>query len=264
MGHKPVRGKIITNTTGRVLVVGDPHGCYDECVELLDQWQATSKDTIIFAGDMTDRGPESGKCVDLSKAHEGVLGNHDKKHLSYWLQILRGDKLEKVPDHHAKTMSQLNEDHYAYLESMPHFIRLPQYNSVVVHAGVFPGRTIEEQDLDHVLRIQYINPAVSTKSYWSIKRPVHSKENEQEVMYDPSFKFWTHWWDGPERIIFGHSVLNKPLITDKFVGIDGGCCFGEELWAWDCTNDMLVALPSRQVRTERPKLHYIHGDIGTY
>jgi hypothetical protein len=264
MGRKPVRGTSLTNTEGRIIVVGDLHGCYDEAVELLDQLKVTEKDTIVFAGDFVDRGPHNAKCVGLARKNHGVLGNHDEKHIRYWKQELRGESLTDLPEHHAQTRSQLTEDDYKYFESLPHYIRLPQYNSVVVHAGVFPGRTIEEQDVDHVLRIQYINPALSTKSYWSIKRPVHSKENEQEVVYDPSFRFWTHWWDGPERIIFGHSVLNKPLVTEKAVGIDGGCCFGDELWALVLPDNIIARLPSRQTKTTPPKLHYIHGDIGTY
>lgn len=204
------------------------------------------------------------KSVYLARQHKGVQGNHDEKHVRYWRQEQRGEKLENLPDTHAHTRSQLDEEDYAYFDSLPHFIRLPQYNAAVVHAGVFPGRTLEEQNINHLIRIQYINPAISEKSYWSIKRPVHSKENEQEVIYDSSFKFWTHWWDGQERIIFGHSVLNKPLVTDRFVGLDGGCCFGEALWCLSLPDNIVHVMPSRQIQTERPKLHMIHGDIGTY
>lgn len=262
MSFKPVKGKSVINTEGRVICIGDPHGCYEECMEMLDILKVTSKDTVIFSGDIVDRGPETGKCIELAMQNEAVIGNHEDKLLRYRKQEKNGEILTNLPEHHIRSREQLNEKHYLYLEQLPHYIRLPQYNSVIVHAGVFPGLTIEQQDADHMIRIQYINPNKSTKAYWSIKRPVITEG--EEIRVDDSYKFWIDWWDGPERIIFGHSVLNKPLLTDKFVGIDGGCCFGDELWALVLPDNEIVRIKSKQPKKDTLPLHLIYEDIGTY
>ena len=65
------------------------------------------------------------------------------------------------------------------------------------------------------------NMRLNEKSHWPSRVP----PSEQ------GWKFWHHFWDGPERIVFGHSVLTKPLVTEKVVGLDGGGVFGFELWA---------------------------------
>lgn len=68
MANKTVRSESIVNSTGRIIVVGDLHGCYAETIELLDQLQVTSCDTVIFCGDLVDRGPENKKCIFSTSA----------------------------------------------------------------------------------------------------------------------------------------------------------------------------------------------------
>lgn len=268
MGFKPVKGKTIINTEGRIIIIGDPHGCYQECIDMLELLKATTKDTIIFAGDMIDRGPDNDKCMDLAMEHEAILGNHENRHVRYCLQEEKEGFLDpsKMPETHVHTRSQLRPVHYEYMKSLPHFIRLPQYKHAVVHGGVWPGLSLEEQNEELLIRMQYINPEKSKKTFWANKRPVNSKENKLEVIYDDSFKFWTHWWDGEERIVFGHSVLNMPLETDKAVGIDGGCVFGLELWAYVLPEMKVYRVPSRNpnLAERNRKIFMITDTVGTY
>jgi hypothetical protein len=263
-GGKVPKGKTIINERGRIIVIGDPHGCYQECLDMFDLLQVTADDTVIFAGDMVDRGPDNDKCMDLAMNHECVLANHEDKHLRYCAQEERGEILKNLPPTHAHTRSQLRPEHYEHMKQLPHFIRLPQYNHAVVHGGCWPGIPLEEQNVDLMIRLQYINPEKSKKSFWAVHRPVHSSENEQTVMYDESFKFWTHWWKGPERIVFGHSVLNRPLITENAVGIDGGCVFGLALWAYVLPEMKIYEVKSRMPHRGDPAIHMITDTVGTY
>src|SRR5690242_18445559 len=86
MGFKPVRGKTIVNTEGRIICVGDLHGCFDEAIDMFDLLKVTSKDTVVFLGDLIDRGQDNDKCVDLAMQHECVMGNHEDRHCRYSLQ----------------------------------------------------------------------------------------------------------------------------------------------------------------------------------
>jgi hypothetical protein len=223
----------------RTIVIGDLHGCYDETVELLETLQVTNSDRVIFAGDLVDRGPQPRECVELAMRHECVLGNHEEHHLQR-----RRSAPEKLSPSHLFTRQHLRDEHYDWFAKLPLFIRLPEFNAAVVHAGAFPGVPLEQQKPNHLLHIQHIHPP-ATKSYWPSKAPAdHS--------------FWTNFWRGPERLIFGHSVLDRPLVTEWAVGIDTGGVFGRGLTA--------LVLPDWELKTIKTRDHSRGGksSIATY
>lgn len=224
----------------RTIVIGDPHGCYDETLDLLEKCEVTYEDRIIFAGDLIDRGPQPRECVELARKHESVLGNHEEKQLLY-----RNNPRSPMSETHQKTWDSLEDYHYDYFETLPFYIRIPESNAVVVHAGVLPDLPIENQPPQILLHCQNIKPP-GRKSYWPSKSP-----------YD--YRFWTNFWKGPERIIFGHTVLTKPLVTEWAVGIDTGCVFGHSLTAVILPDWKIVSVPAR-------KLHHYsrHRQIASY
>ena len=213
--------------SARTIVIGDLHGCYDEARELLDTVGATSSDRIIFAGDLIDRGPKRRECVELAMQHECVLGNHEESHL----QQRHRDDTRLSPDH-LETRNALDETHLDYFARLPTFIRLPEHNAAVIHAGALPFVPLESQDSYHLLHAQCVKPP-ARKSYWPSKAP-------------SDFTFWTNHWRGPERLIFGHTVLSKPLVTPFAVGIDTGCVYGRSLTALVLPDWELVSVPARR------------------
>lgn len=222
----------------RTIVIGDLHGCYDEALVLLDRLAVTDTDRVIFAGDLVDRGPKPRECVELAMRHECVLGNHEEKHLL-------------SSSHHPETREKLAAEHYAYFEKLPTFIRLPQFGAVVVHAGVMPNVAIESQDPYHLLHAQCVRPP-EKKSYWPSKAP-------------STHTFWTNHWRGPERVIFGHTVLDAPLVTEHAVGIDTGCVFGGPLTAVVLPDWQIVSVPSKQPKREgRAHKYRVHGDVSAF
>jgi hypothetical protein len=251
----------------RTILIGDLHGCFDSAIELMDKCKVTTDDRVIFLGDLVDRGPDSDKCVELAMKHECILGNHESKHLRYHQTELSGQKPNVGAATHVATRLQLTSEHYEYLQRLPLYIRLPEYNVVVVHAGVYPGRPIEAQDPHHLLHLQMIKPP-DKKSYWPSK-------------VGPEYKFWTHFWKGPERIVFGHTVLDKPLRTEWTCGIDGGGVFGRELHALILTEKSaaqspmdweIISVPCqkdygkgrRGTSSEDIKLFLVHGDVSSF
>ena len=254
----------IINDRGRIIIIGDLHGCWREADDMLESLRITDDDVVIFAGDIVDRGEHSGRCVDLAMQYRAVLGNHDEKALKYQKQRASDALFDPalMPATHRRTFDQLRPAHYRWMASLPHVIRLPQYGSAVVHAGALAGRSLEEQTITHLLRIQIVNPEKGNDhNYWAWDRNVNSHENALKVAPDDSYRFWTHFWNGPERIIFGHSVLDKPLITEHAIGIDGGCCFGRELWAWVLPDERLHRVPSRQPKGVEWVGYLIHDDV---
>ncbi|MDA9094479.1 metallophosphoesterase, partial [Gammaproteobacteria bacterium] len=63
-------------------VIGDVQGCYDELIKLTKKVKFNPEnDTLIFAGDLVNRGPKSKEVLDFCLKHRDsiklVLGNHD-------------------------------------------------------------------------------------------------------------------------------------------------------------------------------------------
>ncbi len=231
---------------GRTVVIGDLHGCYDEALELLGTLALKPSDRVIFAGDLIDRGPKPRECVELAMQHECVLGNHEEKHL-----LMRRLPGLLLSTDHRTTRDALTDRHYAYFATLPKLLRLPQFNAAVVHAGAFPSVALEAQAPRHLLHIQHIKPP-HRRTYWPSKAPA-------------DHAFWTHFWRGPERLIFGHSVLSAPLVTEYAVGLDTGAVFGGGLTAVVLPEWKIVTVPSKSHRPARANGRYpIHGDVTAY
>lgn len=268
----------------RTIFIGDLHGCFNEAQQLMNKLQLTSRDRVLFLGDYVDRGPNSAGCVDLVRHREqvqgtcaGILGNHEEKMLQYCQRAMElGHEPPNIPFTHVETRKQLHPEHYDWFRQLPMYVRLPQHNAVAVHAGVFPGRSIEEQTARTLLHVQMLKP------YDAEGRDLHKDGKRHDSSCWPSkvpageehlWKFWTNFWDGSEFVVFGHSVLDKPLITDKVAGIDGGVPFGLALHA--------LILPERRIVTVQAKTNYsasshrsrkrteiatfaVHGDVKSY
>jgi hypothetical protein len=113
-----------------------------------------------------------------------------------------------------------------------------------------PGVPIRQQDPYHLMHAQCIRPP-ERKSYWPSKAP-------------DTHTFWTRHWRGPERLIFGHTVVEKPLVTPFAVGVDTGCVFGLSLTALVLPDWELVSVPSRQSRWGRAEVARIHLDADVH
>lgn len=204
--------------------MGDVHGCADHLKKLLSVVGRTKDDHVVLLGDLVDRGPDSAGVVDIAielereqGAPSAIMGNHEEKHLQY-----ASSRKEPTNYNHIVTKKQLRAHHYDFISRLPNYLKLPEHNIVCVHAGMWPDRDVERQSRYHLLHAQMLNPDSGTeKSYWPSRVPPNSS----------GWQFWTKLWKGPARVVFGHSVLTEPLVTDLVVGLDGGGCFGQELRA---------------------------------
>lgn len=165
----------------RVYAVGDIHGRLDLLDDLLDRIARDdaargAADTIlIFLGDLIDRGPQSAQVIDrlMDLARGGpathfLTGNHEEVFtlaldgneqalrmlcriggretiLSYGLSEEEFNRL----DYHelADRLSAIvPAEHRAFLAGFADMVRIGDY--VFVHAGIRPGRALEDQRTD--------------------------------------------------------------------------------------------------------------------
>ena len=118
-----------------------------EAEELMQEVSLRKTDILVLAGDLLDRGPDSVGVVDflctLKISGYGVVlvkGNHEEKHERFrnaYRRIGRLPKMKNADELKAIT-DQLNSDHIAFLDSARLFFRIPEHDSVVVHAGILP------------------------------------------------------------------------------------------------------------------------------
>ncbi|HEX8303063.1 MAG TPA: metallophosphoesterase family protein [Sphingomonas sp.] len=176
--EKPVQAQLSPGE--RVYAIGDIHGRHDLLVQLLARIEADDvlrggdAGTLIFLGDLVDRGPESAQVVEtlmhLSKRRpEGktrfLLGNHeevflavlagDSKVLKFFDRIGGGDtilsygvskaayKAASYEELLTLVLDAVPEDHVEFLQSFEDMIVVGDY--VFVHAGVRPGQPLNLQ-----------------------------------------------------------------------------------------------------------------------
>jgi len=165
----------------RVYAVGDIHGRLDLLRQLLDRIAADDQErpprrtTVIFLGDLVDRGPDSAGVIETLRQLAAdrpdtrfLLGNHEE----VFLHALREEKLETLKffcriggretilsygiseaDYNAMDYEELKaaltarvpESHLAFLETFENMIDIGDY--LFVHAGIRPGLALEEQRL---------------------------------------------------------------------------------------------------------------------
>ncbi len=68
-----------------IFIVGDVHGNYKSLISSLEKSGCdVNADTIIFVGDVVDRGRENAKVVNFIAEHKGnihlICGNHEYQH----------------------------------------------------------------------------------------------------------------------------------------------------------------------------------------
>ena len=221
------------DTGGRVIVVGDPHGCFDELLLLLDECGVDeSKDTVVIVGDMPNKGPKSLEIVRFVRENAHVhciQGNHEGYALMWWDMLKAGTPADELPPM-LNWILDMTDEEAEWMRALPFTLRLPQHDALVVHAGLVPdGRPIEEQHLGLLYRLRNLRklPDEGGKPRF--------ETSERHDIGTP----WIEHWKGPEFLIFGHDSVRMLQQTDHAIGLDTGCCYGGQLSA--------CILPGRKV-----------------
>lgn len=216
---------LVPATLGRrVLVVGDVHGCLAELGDLLKTAGYTAEDQLILAGDLVAKGPESAGVVALARelGALAVLGNHD----AHLLAVRNGRRSGHA---HRAVASSLTPDDWRYLERLPLLIDVPEANTLVVHAGLLPGVSLESQDRDLLLTL---------RSFDADGRP--SKRSHGGTP-------WAARWPGPRFVVFGHDAIRGLQRHPFALGLDTGCVYGGRLSAVWLNDRRIVQVPARRV-----------------
>jgi serine/threonine protein phosphatase 1 len=142
---------------GRLLAIGDIHGCHVAFETLLTHLAITPADTVVVLGDVIDRGPGTRQVIDRLIELKGhcrlvfLLGNHEEMFLdSLAIEELQGPwlgfgGLETLMSYgeHAEDTGEIPPEHLTFLRSGLDFFETP--STIFVHANLEPGRPLIEQ-----------------------------------------------------------------------------------------------------------------------
>lgn len=210
---------IKTPERGRVIVIGDIHGCIDELRMLLGRLDVRARDLVIATGDLVRKGPRPDLCLRLFRDNgfRSVQGNNEQKLLTWsrhrWRRLI-------LPAEDRRVVGR--RDLLAYIGSWPVVIDLPSINAAVVHGGFFPRMNVSAEAVgtrsDDLVRLRYIR---RDGDGW---QRAGDKASDDSVL-------WCDRWNGPRTVLFGHTPLRRVLRRDHAIGLDTGCVYGGALTA---------------------------------
>lgn len=220
----------------RTVIVGDVHGCASELEALLDRIAFSSGDRLIFVGDLVARGPSSLGVLDIARSTGAVVvrGNHEQKLLDWQAAPLAAKP--PIGKLHRDLARSLRPVDWTMLATSKIELDLPEHGLRVVHAGIDPNLTWDEQDPNTMMRI----------------RTVPGDAGERQVL-------WGARYAGPPHVVFGHNAAPGLQLHPWATGLDTGCVYGGRLTAIVLANGqripravaarraLLVSEPARQV-----------------
>jgi len=199
----------------KIFAIGDIHGCLEKLNQLMGRVSINNKnDTLVFIGDYIDRGESGPDVIDyvirLQSEYKKVvclMGNHEQM-LSRYLEgfdedmyLANGGRTTLhsygilLSDDIEERKRKIPARHRVFFESL-----LPYYETgdyIFVHAGLKPGLPLKDQTVNDLL--------------WIRREFIDAK------------------YDFGKIVVFGHTPLNKPLISKNMIGIDTGAVYGGEL-----------------------------------
>lgn len=183
----------------RYIAITDIHGELDKLENVLSKIETKPDDIFVFMGDYIDRGPNSKgvvdriieqanthKCIYLIGSHEyALLHSPSDDYYKYLFDNYGGPATIRSYG----SYNNIFRIHGDFFRSLKFYYLTPKY--LFVHAGINPNYSLEDQNETDLVYIR--------------GKFIYSKHNL------------------PQKIIFGHTEFDEPLIQDDKICIDLGC-----------------------------------------
>lgn len=202
---------------GRIIAIGDIHGCSTALTALVQAIDPLPEDIIVTLGDYVDRGLDSKGVLDqlialADRCHlVPLLGNHDEMMLQarngrddfrFWLNCGGITALDSYGS--SSRLDLVPPAHFRFLERCLPFFEAEKH--FFVHANYRPDLPLNHQD-DHTLR------------WLSLRDFVPGPHCSGKIA------------------VLGHTPQADVLDLDHLICIDTGCCNGGWLTALDMVSE---------------------------
>lgn len=221
----------------RMIVVGDIHGCLEEFKELLSVGEfEPSTTSVLLLGDLVNKGFYSAEVIQYAREINAfcIRGNHDDYALKYALDLVPSPTPE-----HLSYLSKLSPDDITWLRELPYTISIPKWKTICVHAGLVPGKALEEQSLIDMTLMRNLITADSGQL----------EATSSATAGEP----WASKWQGNGEgwtVMFGHDAKRMLQRGERYWGLDTGCAYGKLLSAVVLPDQQLVQVRAKQVYQE--------------
>ncbi|PVU95539.1 hypothetical protein BB561_001753 [Smittium simulii] len=250
---------------GRLIFIGDIHGCIDEFESLLKKVEYQhNKDKLVLLGDLVGKGPSSLKVVNKAIDLQAycVRGNHDDLVIRWYDFFQKNPGIDektlkntKLPYHdfnlhgeHINIARSMSRKEFEFLVKMPMIINFKSdiESIVAVHAGLDPLKPLEDQDSNIVMRMRNIldngTPVEKKKnggSSWSkVWNKFKTASLHSQLSLSKSDK--KTCVDQTTTVFYGHDAARNLKLKDYTKGLDTGCVYGRELSAFIYPENKLV------------------------
>jgi bis(5'-nucleosyl)-tetraphosphatase (symmetrical) len=247
--------------------IGDLQGCYSSLLRLLEKINFDkSKDTIWFAGDLINRGPDSLSTLrfvkSLGDSAITVLGNHDL-HL---LAIVHNIKTTRSPDLQRILDADDSDELTQWLSTRPLLHHDEKLNYTITHAGIYPLWSLEqakiyatelENELQNNLNLFLNNMYGNEPNKWDdsltgfdrLRFICNCFTRMRFCHKDGTLDFTSNgapgtipentlpWFEienrkaNKEKLLFGHWSTLGLINKDNVFALDTGCVWGGKLTA---------------------------------
>ncbi|WP_030438423.1 polynucleotide kinase-phosphatase [Actinoplanes subtropicus] len=235
--------------TGPFDIVGDVHGCLPELVTLLRKlgYEVVRDDagravnavhhdgrTLIFVGDLVDRGPDSPGVLRLVMGMVAagtaicVPGNHEQK-LARKLNGRNVQLTHGLPE----TLAQLEREPAEFVGEVKTFIE-----GLVSHYVLDGGRLV----VAHAgLKEAYQGRASGRVRSFALYGETTGETDEYGL---PVRYPWARDYRGSAAVVYGHTPTVTPEWINNTICLDTGCVFGGSLTALRWPSREIVAVPA--------------------
>lgn len=190
---------------GRLLAIGDIHGCYGALEELMDKVYLEKNDTIIFLGDYIDRGGQEREVVEYLIELENSFPK---------AVFLKGNHEDMLEDY----LTGKDPDLYLYNGGLT-TLQSYEFNIPKKHQDFLINRPLYKQIGDFIFVHAGIDYSV----------PNMKNQKKDDLLWIRK-EFFTRPSTINQTVVFGHTPIGDlPWVGDKKIGIDTGAVFGGRL-----------------------------------
>jgi protein phosphatase len=232
----------------KIDIIGDIHGCFKEFQELTKllgyRWETgfpihPDQRQLGFVGDLTDRGPESLKIIDIvwnlvidRKQAYYTPGNHCNKLYRYFL----GNKVQTthglettVAEYMAigkKDQQKVRHRFMELYEKAPLYLTLDDGQLIIAHAGI---------------KEKYIGQTGAKVKTFVLYGDITGEKNPDGT---PVRRDWAKEYKGKPCIVYGHTPVKEARKVNNTYNIDTGSVFGGKLSALRYPEMEIVSVPA--------------------
>lgn len=212
---------------GRLFVVGDLHGCYDELMQALTKLQFDFQhDLLVCVGDLVDRGADSLKCLNLTDApwFKSIMGNHEEMCLNAKTDPMMARLHAQHGGEWFYALSEADQNHVVeWCQKLPIILEIEYqgYKYGFVHGD------IEQNDWE-AFKATIHDEKYREIALWGRSRVRNSaKKNFKNIQ-------------GVDTVFLGHTVVDLVTKRHNCYFIDTGAVFGMRLTVLEIHPDMPI------------------------